>query len=247
MKLATKVMASGLLLGACSVATAVPVVTVGGAGDLGSAQTAEANFLATLGGVSLHEDFESYTAATDVNGQTTDPFDAVGATFLTAAGDLGSGGACDNSGFQCSGGLAILNSTESPYNGRFSVPVGTNNWLDSMDAKKMSITADAGYNAMGFYMTDPNDSGGRFEIGGVSFDFESLFGNTALPNGQVYYISIFDTDVATLGEVSILSNASGDGYGIDKLTVGRVPEPGTLALLGLGLAGLGLARRRKQA
>ena len=38
-----------------------------------------------------------------------------------------------------------------------------------------------------------------------------------------------------------------DYIGIDNLEVSRVPEPGTLMLLGLGLAGLGFARRRNVA
>ena len=34
------------------------------------------------------------------------------------------------------------------------------------------------------------------------------------------------------------------GWGLDNLTY-DIPEPGTLALLGIGLFGMGLARRKK--
>jgi hypothetical protein len=47
----------------------------------------------------------------------------------------------------------------------------------------------------------------------------------------------------TIGGQDLLG--ASQGFDLDAVAINRVPEPGTLALLGLGLAGLGLSRRRK--
>jgi hypothetical protein len=104
-------------------------------------------------------------------------------------------------------------------------------------------------------------AGGGADVGGTPASvgtFSTLFLtlNPALnPGGYPTDWTQYTLNLAALDGLSgrlafrytIDSNlVNGDYIGIDSVTVNRVPEPGTLALVGLGLAGL-IARRRRQA
>lgn len=236
MKTTIKLVAAGIALSVSAWASAIPVMTISGQGSA-AATAAEASFLATLGGSQITETFD--TAGYTAGAQSLTINSVAGVGSFTSVSQ-GSGGACDNGSYSCSAGLAVLDSTTTPFNGRFSV--SPDNWLDSMDATEMKISPTAGYNAMGFFMTDPNDAGGRFSVGGTDFSFNDIFGSS-LSNGRIFYISLYDA--SGLGDVSIFSNNNDDGYGLDNVTIGSVsvPEPGTLALFALGLMGLGIARK----
>lgn len=213
---------------------AVPVLSVSGQG-LTEAQNAEAAFLASLPSY-LTESFEDY--APGAASQTTSLATSVGSFTMNTAG---TGGLCDSGAYACTDGLAILDGSSTPFNGRYATD-GVN-WLDSMDAQVMTFAPLAGATAVGFYITDPNDAGGRLDIGGTGFSFDDIF-ESALGNGRVYYLSIVDT--AGLSDLTFFSNNRDDGYGLDNITVASVPEPGMLALMGMGLMGLLLIRRRTQ-
>lgn len=241
----TTILISGLVAGA-SVSHAAPVLSIDYSPD------AQANFLAMLSGTSVTETFDSLGGAT-VNGgnqqsswenKNTSFATDVGTFTLTQAGQTANGNVHNNQ-------LMI----ESRTTGEFGREVLSNYrgdlWLDSNDAKKVVWTIDSAalaggfFNALGFFIADPSDVSAILTL---TFDDGSSTAQIKifpkLPNATVGFVSLLSDKNIVGATFTFLNSTNNDGWGIDDVTIGKVPEPGTLLLLALGLLGLGIARRR---
>jgi hypothetical protein len=214
-------------------------------GTLAQTKAAEAVFLAGKRGI-ITETFEGFSVG---NGKGTglysDPIQTAVGTFTQIT--QGGGGAC----LQCDK-LAILDGDTTPFAGRFNVTDGGKNWLDSNDSSVMQL--DFGilapvYN-FGFFLTDPNDAGGRLRISFNNGDIDDVTFGGALNNARLYYIA-YEGAKGPVNSLKFTVNRptqgleGSDGFGIDNFSLAEAPEPGTYLMLAGGLVGLFCLRRRK--
>ncbi len=96
------------------------------------------------------------------------------------------------------------------------------------------------YNDLIFYDKDGNVI---LTITGQSLiDFFNGTSGDKVSNATNVYVNLFFTPVESFTSFSFTT--SGVAFEMDNVAVGHVPEPATLALLGLGLTALGVSRRR---
>jgi PEP-CTERM motif len=145
-----------------------------------------------------------------------------------------------------------------PDNGAFATS-GTH-YLDSQGVRDDHLVFSSPVAGIGFYVTDISDGGTAPDqisvvatlAGGGTKTFTTSV-TTGNSNANVLFFGVVGTDPSELfSGVEILNTFSteGDVHGIDDITVGlttAVPEPSSLLMLGIGLAGLAGNRWRRRA
>lgn len=138
-------------------------------------------------------------------------------------------------------------------NGRFNTtPAPGSHYLDSADITEIKLTLGVDLTNLFFYLSDPSDVGAKTKTETVSGAF-SEFANidySSSNNKKIWFVGISADDL--IDSITWTTNGrngtgyyTNDGFGLDDFTtVAAVPEPGTLLLVGGGLVGVCLIRRR---
>ncbi len=197
--------------------------SAGGSLPVPNADAARALFLANLEPGIGTEDFESFS-----NGDTLPLNVMLGSVTATLTGS----------------------GTIHDYDGGIFAISPTNHLATSPG---FTLTFDAPQVAFGFYGTDIGDFGGQLSLsfgGGGGVLVPHTIGAGGSTNGDAFFYGIIDTD-NPFSSVEFLNSDASDQFGFDNFTIGDVsqvvPEPGSMALFGIGLVGLVGRRRRRRA
>ena len=202
-----------------------------------NATAAEADFLSNLSSGVGTEDFEGFTA-----GATSSTLPDL--IFPVSSGSIMA--TLSGSGF-------VANVAPGTTNGAGRYATSGSQYWDTSGS--FSIAFSSPVSAFGFFGIDIGDFNGQVTVttttaSGVSTPFN--IGNaTEVAGGGVLFWGIIDP-AASFTSIAFGNTASGtDFFGFDDMTIGdlqqvTVPEPGTLAIFVLGLAGLAFFMRRRR-
>ena len=203
-----------------------------------------AQFQSSLIGVGT-EDFEGIATGTGA---------PLGLTFPGAGTATLSGG---------SGVVASVTAGTTNGAGRYSVPSpsSSNFWeVSAGGTGNFVVTFSTAVAAFGFWGIDIGDFGGQLELelrnGATVLDtltVPNTIGSNGSTDGSVLFFGLIGQNAGDVFDSIAFNTTTGQGdiFAFDLMTVGsleqvrQTPEPASLALLGVALAGLGALRRRK--